>query len=484
MATINTNDLRIQNAKNLISSLNDGADANAYVFVGRVQPWPDDNAPTPPQNNFKTFYTTYDDMVALNRIQTNDSYHMIRKTKWVSGVAYDRYQYNYNIVNKSFTGASDLYDARYYVINSLNTVYVCLDNNNNGNSTVEPAADTDDAFYTSDGYQWLRLYNINSNTLAVRSTNNLMPIIPTAPNVQKSGAIYTVLVDDGGLLYTRNPAGATNQISGYFAHIDGDGTGAVAKVSISNTVITKIEVVRTGQNYTFATLDFSSGNVYQSLGDLDNGVNGLDPEGNGNFRSTVIISPPGGWGSDLPRQLGGTKVGIFSTLNTPLFVENYDCPIRQVGILQDFEFNGTNPTSLNACFAVRLTGIATGQSYIVGETIEQEITFDGDPKKAKGTVVGWNSEFGVLRYVQGSSNVDTDGVLYPFTGTNDVIGLSSQLNGSPFEFTGELTDMEFVNGYADPDLTQYSGLMTYLSNISPITRDPQQSERVSLVVSF
>jgi len=484
MATINTNDLRIQNAKNLIVSFNTGENANGYVFLGRVQPWPDDNAPTPPQNNFKDFYTTYDNMVALNRIQTIDSHHMIPKTRWVSGVAYDRYQHNYTLINRSFSGASNLYDAKYYVINSLNTVYVCLDNNNNSNSTVEPVAESDFAFYTSDGYQWLKLYTINSETLTTRSTNNLMAVIPSVTNLQTEGAVYTVLIDNGGALYTTNPVGATNQISGYYAHIEGDGTGAVAKVSISNSVITSVEVVRNGAGYTFASLDFSSGNVYQTLGDLDLGVNGLNPEGNGNFRNTVIISPPGGWGSDLVRQLGGTRVGVFSTLNTPLFVENYDCPFRQVGILQDFDYNGINPTSLNACFAIRLTGLAQGQSFIVGETIEQEITFDGRPKKAKGIVVGWNKEFGVLRYVQGEEDTDTDGVLYPFIGDNDVVGLTSELSGSPFDFTGELTSMEFVNGYADPDITKYSGYMTYVSNISPITRDPQQSERISLVIAF
>ena len=484
MATINTNDLRIKNAENLIASFNDGTNANGYVFVGRVQPWPDDNAPTPPQNNFRDFYTTYDNMVALNRIQPTDSFHMIPKTRWVSGVTYDRYQHNYTLVNRSFSGASNLYDAKYYVINSLNTVYVCLDNNDNTVSTVEPQASTDDAFYTSDGYQWLRLYTISSSDLATRSTDKLMPIAATGTNNQVEGAVYTVLIDNGGLLYTVNPAGATNQISAYFAHINGDGDGAVAKVSVDNSTITNVEVVRAGSGYTYATLDFSSGNVYQTLVDLDANANGLNPEGDGNFRTTVIISPPGGWGSDLVRQLGGTKVGVFSSLNTPLFVDNYDCPFRQVGILQDFTYEGVNPLSLNACFAVRLTGVPQNQTYIIGETVIQEVSVDGVIKNAKATVVAWNQEFGVLRYVQTSENADIDGNVYPLSGLNNVVGVTSELVGTPFAFTGELTDMSFVEGYANPELTQYTGYITYLSNISPITRDAQQSERVSLVISF
>ena len=484
MATVNTNDLRIKNAKNLIDSLNEDLNANGYLFIGRVQPWADDNLPPPPQNNFREFYTTYDNMVALNRVQANDSYHMIPRLAWTSGVVYDRYQHNYTIVNKSFSGASNLYDARFFVINSLNTVYACLDNDNNTPSTVEPQGATDDAFFTSDGYQWLRMYSLDSDILEMRSTNNLMPIAPIAENQQQDGAVYTVLINDGGFLYTTNPAGATNQISAYYARIEGDGQGAVAKVTITNSVISKIEVVRNGLGYTFAELDFTANNVYQTLSDLDLRVNGLNPEGNGALRTTTVISPPGGWGSDFARQLGGTRVGIFSTLNTPLLAEYYDCPIRQIGILQDFEYPGVNPTSMNACSAIKLTGIPSTKSYITGETVEQEITFDGQTKFAKGTVVGWSFDDGVLRYVQGRDNVDTDGVLYPFNGTNPVVGVTSELEGVPFAFTGVISDMTFEDGYADPDFTKYTGYMTYLSNISPIVRDPQQSERVSLVVAF
>ena len=58
MATVNTNDLKIKNAKNLIASFNTGTTANSYVFVGRVQPWADENLPTPPQNNYREFYDT------------------------------------------------------------------------------------------------------------------------------------------------------------------------------------------------------------------------------------------------------------------------------------------------------------------------------------------------------------------------------------------------------------------------------------------
>ncbi len=492
MATVNTNDLKIKNAKNLIASFNTPATATtqvvaeSYVFVGRVQPWPDDNVPTPPQNNFKEFYDTYDNMFALSRIQNSDAFHMITKLKWVSGAVYDRYQHNYTIENKSFSGASNLYDANFYVLNSLNHVYVCLDNNNNQTSTVEPRAPGDDAFYTSDGYQWLRIYNITASDIASRSTNNLMPITPANKPVETTnGALYTVIINNAGSGYTINPIGTGNQISAYYAHINGDGTGAVAKVTIKNSVVTKVEVVREGSGYTFASLEFVRGKVYESLVDLDLGVNALNPEGNGDFRSTVIISPPGGWGSDIIRELGGTKVGVFSTLNYTLFKNYFSSSFRQVGILQNFTYAANNPPSIQACYAIKVNGIASGASYSMGETITQEVTTDGITNLAKGLVVGWDPTNSVLRYTQSSDNADADGELYRFSGSGNIVGVTSGLSGIPdVAYSGVLSDTTFVDGYSEPELTKYTGIMTYLTNISPVVRDPNQTERISLVIAF
>ena len=491
MATVNTNDLRIKNAKNLIASFNKAATATtpvvaeSYVFVGRVQPWPDENVPTPPQNNFKEFYDTYDNMFALKRVNDLDAYHVIPKRNWVSGGVYDRYQHNYTPLNKAFSGVTNLYEANFYVLNSLNTVYVCLDNNGNTTSTVEPQGVTNDPFYTSDGYQWLRVYNISSSTLETKSTNNLMPITPTGLISGTEGALYTVLIDSPGSGYTINPAGTTNQISAYYANITGDGTGAVAKVSITNSVVTKVEVVREGSGYTFASVEFVSGKVYESLPDLDLKVNGLNPLGNGDLRTTVIISPPGGWGSDIVREMGGTRVGIFSALNYSLFRNYFDSSFRQVGILQNFTYEGTNPDSIQACYAVKTDGLLTGQSYMMGEVITQDVTVDGVTHVAKGLVVGWDASTEVLRYTQSADNVDVDGNLYRFADSNHITGLTSGLSTTVnISYSGTASDTLFVSGYAQPELTKYTGVMTYLTNISPVVRDPNQTERINLVIAF
>jgi hypothetical protein len=157
---------------------------------------------------------------------------------------------------------------------------------------------------------------------------------------------------------------------------------------------------------------------------------------------------------------------------------------RQIGILQDATFSSTNPTTVEACYAVQVDTLATGTTYTLGEVITQSVVIDEVSHQAKGFVIGYDQATGVLRYTQSSANVDTDGNLYRFQGTNNVVGLTSTMSSTPTTFSGTSTDITFVSGYASPEVTDYSGIMTYLSNISPVVRDPLQTERISLLIAF
>ena len=146
-----------------------------------------------------------------------------------------------------------------------------------------------------------------------------MPIQENDVVVSTDGAISTVIIENPGNEFSTNPIGAPNSIPFYYCGIDGDGTGAVAKVTVTGQVVTKVEVVRAGSGYTFATLNFTANNTFESLSDYDTNTNPLNPLGDGTLRTTVIIPPPGGWGTDLQRELGGTRVGVFSSLDYDLF---------------------------------------------------------------------------------------------------------------------------------------------------------------------
>ena len=492
MSTINTNDLRVQNAKNFVSSAN-SSEENTYLFVGRVTPWDNDETPPIPDNSIKEVYRTHQEMIALSRVNTTDVMHMIPLARWTSGVTYDMYRHDYSSSVNSFQGANNLYNSIYYVINQNNDVYVCLFNDANTQSTVEPQNTSNTPFFTSDGYQWLRLYKIDSYHIENRTTQNYMPILVNNENAKTpEGAVYTVVIDSPGDEFTRSPQGGGNQIRYYYCNIVGDGRGAVARISLNRGQVARVDVIRSGSEYTYATVDFVANRTYASLFDLDNNINGLDPRGDGTFLSTVIISPPGGWGTDLVKELGGTRIGVFSELDF-----NYDellpnTTFRQVGLLHNPETEQDNPSTMIACKGVKVTDNDPSNLYKIGEEILQEVKevdIQGNliaTHIAKGTVVGFDLSVGLLRYIQVPElHTDEDGVMYRFQNIESIIGSETGKVTSPdTTFMGFFKGSIFSEGYSVSEFQIYSGDITYLTNLSPVERQQTQTEKISLIITY
>lgn len=508
MATVNTNDLRIKNAKNLVASLSGAPpdyDATAYMFVGNPRPWEgfgvDDNNPPIPRNNNAEFFQVQNEMLALTRINANEVLHVIPRANWFSGSTYDMYRHDYSYLNPSASGATDLYDCRFVVVNQSNDVYVCLYNgtspeNPRGTiSTVQPLARPSEPFYTSDGYQWLFLYGIDVN---YDTEGDYIPIInSTRENSQLPGAISTAVITNGGSNYTASPEGATNQLPYYFCNIVGDGRGAVARILVEEGSVTEINVVRKGIGYTYGHIDFTRGNVYANLADLDQKTNGLNPLGDNMFTATVIIPPPSGWGNDLVRELGGTSVFIFAEVDFTALNKIQDATFRQIGILHNVEYadpqydlNGKliSLDDMYGYYGAYVQNLDTF-TYTIGEKITQNVTGgDGQIHKAIGYVVGWSVDDNVIRYVQNPKHdADTDGNLYRFTGAEPIRGETSGKVTLPItSFNGyyQDADMTFTDGYAKPELKFNSGTLTYLTNIRPVQRSLTQSEDITLVISY
>ncbi len=473
--------LRVHNTLNLIDSFNHpNGDPRGYVFIGKTTPWDNDRIPPVPQNNVEDIIKTYDEMLSLKRIMPEDAYPLIRRNRWASNIVYDYYRDDITSENPSFSGAKSLKDSFHVVINSQKDIYICLDNNNNSQSLEEPLSRVLDPFYTSDGYQWLLLYSLNTISYTNYTTDNYLPVIPTY-EARVEGEINTVIIKSPGTDYTDFPEGVASRVRAYYCKIQGDGEGAVAKVYVDNTVISRVVVVRQGRNYNHAFLDFSKGKVYKSLYDLDNGTNGLDPEGKGNFVSKVIISPASGWRYNLAHQLVSTDVGVFSQLafNTDDFVSDID--YRQIGILQDPIINLPDDwDTLSAMYSVKAIDTGDG-SFRLGEEITQE-TPDGI---AKGTVTYYNPEEEILHYYQNYTTHNVDGVMTEFKGTEYIIGSVSNVRVFPdTSYSGKYDSVTYVEGYAQPEFIRYSGIIIYLSNIQPIRREGNRAEKVVIIINF
>ena len=536
MPTVNQNDLRIKNTINMLETMRNGD--NNYVFIGRPTEWATDitvpmylrnntgdKTSKIPENNWKDFNRTWDQIISLKKIIPTNVYPMIVRIRWVSGITYDMYRHDYNTFNTSGTNASNLYDSRFYVMNRSRDVFVCLANNNNRPSTVEPIAGvSNEPFYTSDGYQWLKLYNVPQDNFSEHKTNNYIPVVDNEVNSLPEGAIYTIAVESRGDFYS--PPTISNPY--YFCKITGDGRGAVARVTVQNGMIVDVRIARPGTGYTYGRLNFTARNVYGTLSDLDNGVNALNPGGDDRFRSTVIISPPGGWGYTktqdteeeskkslytLMRQLGATRIGVFSRLE---FNENdftTGVAFRQAGILNnldsalrtdDANTNVTEdyyPDTLAGYTSVKVIenqGSET-KKYITGEIIVQNRPDPVNPSieyQSRGTVVGWDDERNILKYIQ-DPNIHTDerdGVLYPFSNNRIIKGLTSEKETEPdirYNLNVDTSDpiyntinTKFMNGYSVSEVDKYDGEMIYLVNMSPVERNNRQSERISFVITY
>lgn len=503
MPTIQTHDFRVENARNYIESLYGDGENASYMFIAKPTPWENENRPPEPVNNLTSFFDVYHQMLSMKRILGKDCFHMIRRYTWQSGTTYDMYRHDYSVSNPSFTKATKLNDCIWYVINQNNDLYVCLDNNLNQPSIVEPRNQTFDPFFTSDGYQWMRLFTIESTVMFDYSTNAYIPITTDGANldnyVRTEGEILTVVINNRGDNYTVNPGGVPNAVQEYYCKVVGDGEGAVASVRVipppvNNPEIGQgvgaVRIVRPGKGYSYATLDFTAGRVYTTLQDLDEDRNGLDPRGDGTFRSTVIINPPNGWGYDLPRQLFGYTVGVFSRFDYTLTDFFPDVEFRQLGILQNPETNvnvAEKADTLSGVFAFKVEEIEGQPDFILGETIYQQV-FDAELGKtftAKGIIVGYDEGESIMRYIQiPSEHVDNDGVLYQFQAGYFIHGLESKKVVETTYATGSITGLYFDNGFADTEVKRYSGMMTYLSNIPPIKREPTQTERIALLIHF
>ena len=132
MAAIVTDQIRILNAKNFVNEVRSSGNSY-YSFVGLPNPtnyqsnW--DMDPPSPKDNFDEENNYWDTMIAMKRISSSDIRSVVVRRPWSSGTTYDMYRHDYNRSNTAkISGATNLYNSSFYVVNSEYKVYICLQN--------------------------------------------------------------------------------------------------------------------------------------------------------------------------------------------------------------------------------------------------------------------------------------------------------------------------------------------------------------------
>lgn len=517
MSAIITDQIRILNAKNFVSGVTTSKNSY-YIFVGlpnasSIQSnW--DESPPAPKDNFSEENDYWDTMIALKKINSSDIRQVVRKKVWSLGTTYDYYRHDYSRSNTAkVSGATNLYSSDFYVLNSDYRVYICLQNgtnptNPNGRPSLDEPTFVDleprAAGSSGDGYIWKYLYTIKPSEIVKFESTDFMPVPDnwetsaenfSVRNNAVDGSIKIVTITNSGVgigtanrIYTKVP-------------IKGDGSGAECTITVGNDQkVESVVVSNQGSGYTYGNIDLVAGGV---------------PTGSVRPTFDVIISPKGGHGADIYRELGAYNVLLYSRiendLQNPDFITGNQ--ISRIGIIENpNSFNSVqilNIDKASSVYALKLVG--TGYSTasfppdgVITQTVGTGVT-------ALGKVVSYDNLSGVLKYWQDRtlSGFNTDGTIQsnppygyemtrftnnPSSGGNLVIngnsggtlsidttfsGISTVINNRTY-YLGQ----EFTGGLSNPEVKKYSGNIIYVDNRPSITRSSNQKEDIKIILQF
>ena len=485
MAAIITNKFRINNAEQFVESFSETAKTTYYLFIGRAHAWATDadvqgnsidegtdaSPPTPNDDISSEFYN-YDDMIGAKLIASTDVSHCIPRRNWTTGTTYDMYEHNISSSNAANSGATNLFDSTFVVMNSSNAVYKVIENDGATASTVEPTSTSNSIFETSDGYRWKYMYSLTSaETLNFMSTDFIhVSTDSTVSAAAVDGALDTILVVAGGSSYSVSSGSTISAIP-----IRGDGSSGVASVTISSGAIATATVTTAGTGYTYAYIANSDIIAATNAGGAGSGAN-----------LNVIIPPKGGHGANAVKELGGFYVMLNKSLvgvegTSDIGVGN---DFRRIGLVRDpTNFGGSTvatATTRRQLYAIKFASVSG--TFTADEEINQATT------GAVGKVVEYDSTNLILYYYQTrfpDVGTDSNGNLTAFSGANAITGQSSSASATPNTSDSNTTNgVAFSSGYANPQLAYDSGDIIYVEERSPITRASDQTENVKLIIEF
>jgi len=485
MAAIITNKFRINNAEQFVESFSETAAETYYLFIGRAHAWASDadvqgntiaegtdaSPPTPNDDVTSEFYN-WDDMLGAKLIASTDVSRAIPRRNWTTGTTYDMYEHNIGSGNAANSGATNLFDSTYVVMNSSYAVYKVIENDGASASTVEPTSTSNSIFSTSDGYRWKYMYSLTSaETLNFMSTDFIhCSTDSTVSAAAVDGALDTALIVAGGSSYTVSSGSTISAIP-----IRGDGSSGVASVVISSGAVASVSITTAGTGYTFAYITNADIIAATNAGGAGSGAN-----------INVIIPPKGGHGSNALKELGAFYVMLNKSLvgvegTSDIGVGN---DFRRIGLMR----NPTNFGTTTVASADTRRQIYAAVFSSVSGTFAADEEINQASTGAVGKVVEYDATNKLLYWVQTrfpDVGTDANGNATAFSGANAITGQTSSAAATPL--TSSSTDVNGVSitsGYSNPELAADSGDIIYVEERSPITRASDQTENIKLIIEF
>jgi hypothetical protein len=488
-----------------------------YLFIGNHLPYPNDDVVEPIYDRVADEKSVWDNMYAARKITGNDVELVIPRVNWTTNTIYKNYDDRINL--DSLIVSTNVGNTTYgpmYVMNSERNVYLCIGNNLNANSTVQPTGknlSSNGNIQTADGYTWKYLYNIRASNRFL--TNNWIPApvstskldFDTSPLISVDGELAYLEIENGGNNYVHSNITVSSFTTGTNIITVANTNNLAANMALSGVGIAggcHIESIDTLNLRIRLSANTSangggSGNAVSALtrilidGDgtgaiavpiLSNGSISritLTTYGSGYSRANIsifgtgtganaraVLPPKYGHGYNSAKQLGASNVmialrigeidssegGLISTGTT----------FRQYGLLRDPHKYGSNAavSSTNANTVISQTTdltLISGSSYNNDEFVYQgpsanAATFSGFVNAQAANLVR-------LTRVKGTP----------------VIG--GPLKGVSTNPTGRA-----VVVVKNPEFQPYTGDVLYVDNIIKTQRTDGQAESIKFVVRF
>lgn len=416
-----------------------------YCFLSRVDPWPTEDIPVPTldQKNRKAIFKN---IFAVKKVTTSDISPVIQRIDWRSGIVYDFYRDDINMLEQDTNGNLVL---NFYVKNKYDQVFKCLWNGNGAAATDEPlftpgTYGTNNIYTGSDGYKWKFIYTIDSGLKTKFMDTNWIPVSITSNSLNPLsstagvGDVEVINVYEGGSGY--DSANATISVT-----ITGDGNGATAIANTSNGSIIDIVVTSAGANYTYANVSVTS--------DLGGGV-----------VAYAITSPVGGHGFDPISELGCSHVMYSIEFNGSEGGEiPTDIDFHQLGMIVNPTALQTTPEPANGSIYRTTTDFIVASGF--GAFQKDEMIYQGT-SLASATFTAKVLSFDVATNLLRLINI---------TG-------SPSINGSVYGNTSLTARTLLTVSY--PNFVILSGYLAYIENRNSIQRSYDGIEQYRFVLGY
>lgn len=356
------------------------------------------------------------------------------------------------------TTTTTQYANKFYVRNSQDQIFKCLFNNggiaSNTMPTISIGGELPENPYveTADGYKWKYMYTIPTGLKNKFFTDKYMPVLRDSIvfSNSKDGRIDIVKIIDGGSGYY----GGTTVSNYSIVEVEGDGTLADITVDVVDGVITDVNIINGGNNYTTATLTLNDP-IKQQIGNTAN--------------LQAVIGPQYGHGFDAARELGASSLMVSVDFSgdvggyLPVDADGEDT-IRQFTLIKDVKLK-TEAFATASVYPMYTKVFVSNPPVEFDNNAEVYVGNSYESAVFKATVVHFDSASNVL-------------YLNNLIGDLDLVENEAvRQNGSPSSFAKAFTVVR-------PDINIFSGEILYIENRNKIIRNPSQTETLKLVVEF